>query len=218
MSEPGDAASRAGAPVQPARRLTKGARSSARFRRAAQEVFARQGYLHTKVEDIAKEAGLSPASFYNYYDSKADVLAALAREFHEDASRDIAVPYQSGRPHEEAVREAITIFWSTYKDRLGALSGVFQASMVDDAFLAQWRLVRAEALRFISSGIAAAQREGYCPGMDREYTASALSSMLEHYCYVWLYQGGDAQDAVCDERRAIDALVSIWYRAIYWRP
>jgi AcrR family transcriptional regulator len=190
--------------------------TEAKFRRAAQLVFARQGYLHARVEDIAKEAGLSPASFYNYYDSKADVLAALAREFHEDTSRDIAVPYQSGRPHEEAVREAITIFWSTYRDRLGALSGVFQASMVDDAFLKQWRLVRAEALRFISSGIAAAQREGYCPGMDRYYTASALSSMLEHFCYVWLYQGGDNEDAICDEKRAIDALVGIWYRAIYW--
>jgi|SRR5580692_6580836 AcrR family transcriptional regulator len=199
------------------RRLTKGARSSALFRSAAQRVFARDGYLSAKVEDIAAEAGLSPASFYTYYDSKADVLAALAREFHEDTSREIAIPYQAGRPHEEAVREAITIFWSTYRDRLGALTGVFQASMVDDGFLRQWRLVRAEALRFIGTGIAAAQREGYCPGIDREYTASALSSMLEHFCYVWLYQGGDTEGAVCDEKRAIDALVNIWYHTIYWR-
>jgi AcrR family transcriptional regulator len=205
------------AALPPPRRLTKGARSSARFRLAAQEVFARDGYLLAKVEDIAKEADLSAASFYNYYDSKADVLAALAREFHEDTSRKIAEPYRAGRPHEEAVREAITIFWSTYRDRLGVLSGVYQASMVDDAFLQQWRLVRAEALRFISSGIAAAQREGYCPGLDRYYTASALSSMLEQSCYVWLYQGGDSEDAICDDQRAIDALVNIWYRTIYWR-
>jgi len=197
--------------------VAKGARTAAKFRHAAQQVFARQGYLHARIEDIAKEAELSSASFYNYYDSKADVLAALAREFHEDASRDIAIPYQEGLPHEEAVRQAITIFWTTYRDRLGALSGVFQASMIDEDFLHQWRLVRAEALRFISSGIAAAQREGYCPGLDRAYAASALSSMLEHFCYVWLYQGGDAEDSVCDEKRAIDALVNVWYRSIYWR-
>lgn len=201
-----------------ARRYTKGAKTSATFQEAARRVFATNGYLNAKVEDIAREADRSPASFYNYFDSKADVLAAIARDFHEDTRRSISVPYRQGQSHRESVREAITIFWTTYRDRLGALSGVFQASMVDDDFLAQWRTIRADAIEFIARGVRNAQADGYCPGVDPELTASALSSMLEHFCYVWLAQGGDAFARRIDDQAAIETLASVWYNAIYWRP
>ena len=79
-------------------------------------------------------------------------------------------------------------------------------------------LVRRFRLCIIAVGIEHAQADGYCPGIDPKLTASALSSMIEHFCYVWLAQGGDAIDAELDEQRAIDSLVSIWFHAIYWRP
>ncbi len=202
-----------------AKQYTKGARTEAAFLEAARKEFARLGYLSTKVEDIARAAGRSPASFYNYFDDKAAVLTALAREFHEDTRTQISVPYQKGRPPQEAVRMAITIFWQTYRDRLGALSGVFQASMVDPTFLESWREIRRSAIDFIVQGVERAQKDGYCPGIDARLTSSALSSMLEHFCYVWLAQGGDNNsDSALDEEAAIDSLANIWYHAIYWRP
>ena len=201
-----------------ARNYTKGARTAAAFQEAARRVFAIDGYLSAKVEDIAREADRSPASFYNYFDSKADVLAAIARDFHEDTRRMISVPYKQGQSNHESVREAITIFWTSYRDRLGALSGVFQASMVDDDFLQQWRTIRSDAINFIAVGIQRAQRDGYCPTIDPHLTASALSSMIEHFCYVWIAQGGDSIGFKIDEQSAIDTLVNIWYNAIYWRP
>ncbi|MFF5225217.1 TetR/AcrR family transcriptional regulator [Dactylosporangium sp. NPDC000521] len=200
------------------RQYSKGARTAATFLEAARKEFATRGYLATKVEDIARTAGRSPASFYNYFTDKADVLAALAQAFHEDTRAQIAVPYQEGRPPEEAIRRAITIFWETYRDRLGALSGVFQASMADPAFLESWRDIRRSAIDFIAHGIERAQKDGYCPGIDVRMTSSALSSMLELSCYVWLAQGGDNGDSVVDEEAAIDSLAGIWYHAIYWRP
>jgi AcrR family transcriptional regulator len=200
------------------RNHTKGARTAAAFQEAARRRFAIDGYLSAKVEDIAREADRSPASFYNYFDSKADVLAAIARDFHEDTRRLIAVPYRQGQSHRDAVTEAITIFWTNYRDRLGALSGVFQASMVDPDFLEQWRKIRADAIAFIARGIEDAQAAGFCPGVDPQMTGSALSSMIEHYCYVWLAQDGDSIDVEFDEQRAIETLVNIWYHAIYWRP
>ncbi|WP_433085782.1 TetR/AcrR family transcriptional regulator [Dactylosporangium sp. CA-052675] len=200
------------------RQYSKGARTAAAFLEAARKEFATRGYLSTKVEDIARTAGRSPASFYNYFTDKADVLAALAQAFHEDTRAQIAAPYQKGRPPEEAIRTAITIFWETYRDRLGALSGVFQASMADPTFLASWREIRQSAIDFIAQGVERAQKDGYCPGIDVRMTSSALSSMLELSCYVWLVQGGDNGDSHVDEHAAIDSLASIWYHAIYWRP
>lgn len=201
-----------------ARNYTKGVRTAASFQEAARRRFAADGYLATKVEDIAREADKSPASFYNYFDSKADVLAAIARDVHEDNRRLISVPYREGQSDRDAVTEAITIFWTNYRDRLGALSGVFQASMIDPEFLEQWRAIRADAIAFIARGVRKAQAQGYCPGVEPELTASALSSMIEHFCYVWLAQGGDAIGVEFDEAGAIASLVNIWYHAIYWLP
>ena len=56
-------------------------------------------------------------------------------------------------------------------------------------------------------------------------TASALSAMLEHFCYIWLGQGGEQlgqagerADVPFDDERALDALATIWVKAVYWRP
>lgn len=44
---------------------------------AAGELFREQGYAQTTVEQIAGRAGLSPATVFNYYPSKGDLLLAL---------------------------------------------------------------------------------------------------------------------------------------------
>ncbi|MGB4778109.1 TetR/AcrR family transcriptional regulator, partial [Microbacterium sp.] len=41
---------------------------------AACELFLEHGYEQTAVADIARRAGVSRSSFFNYFDSKADVL------------------------------------------------------------------------------------------------------------------------------------------------
>jgi hypothetical protein len=40
--------------------------------------------------------------------------------------------------------------------------------------------------------------------------------MLEHFCYIWLGQGGE-KDVSFDPGRALDALATIWVKAVYWR-
>lgn len=41
---------------------------------AASELFLEQGYADTSVDDIAQRAGVSRATFFNYFPTKADVL------------------------------------------------------------------------------------------------------------------------------------------------
>jgi AcrR family transcriptional regulator len=41
---------------------------------AAAELFLEHGYGGTRVEEIARVAGISRASFFNYFDAKSDVL------------------------------------------------------------------------------------------------------------------------------------------------
>jgi AcrR family transcriptional regulator len=195
----------------------KGRATDEAFKEAARRVFARDGYLNAKITDIAAEAGRSAASFYNYYDTKADLLIALAEEFHAEATSLAVLPFRAGLARPEALREAVAGFWRTYAKRRGELIGIFQAAMVEGRFRDRWLELRGEAITRIAGEVRAAQEQGYCPGVDPVMTASALSAMLEHFCYIWLGQGGE-KDVAFDDERALDAVATIWVRAVYWRP
>ena len=195
----------------------KGRATDEAFKEAARVVFARDGYLNAKITDIAAEAGRSAASFYNYYDTKADLLIALAEEFHAEATSLAVLPFRAGLARPEALREAVAGFWRTYAKRRGELIGIFQAAMVEGRFRDRWLELRGEAITRIAGEVRAAQAQGYCPGVDPVLTASALSAMLEHFCYIWLGQGGE-KDVAFDDERALDAVATIWVQAVYWRP
>ncbi len=203
------------APVRAEKATRKGRQTDGAFRDAARTVFARDGYLNAKISDIAAEAGRSVASFYNYYDTKADLLIALAEEFHAEATEMAVLPYRAGLTREDALREAVAGFWRTYAKRRGELIGIFQAAMVEGRFRDRWLELRAEAVTRIAAEVRRAQSEGYCPGVDPVLTASALSAMLEHFCYIWLGQGGE-KDVPFDDERALEALATIWVKAVYW--
>ena len=47
---------------------------------AARACFARQGFHQTSVQDICKEAGLSPGAVYGYFPSKDHIIAATCLE------------------------------------------------------------------------------------------------------------------------------------------
>jgi len=196
----------------------KGRETEEAFRAAARVVFARDGYLNARISDIAAQAGKSVASFYNYYDTKADLLAALAAEFHEEATQMAVLPYRLGLTREDALREAVAGFWHTYARHRGALAGVFQAAMCDQEFLGRWLAIRAEAIDRIARQIRQAQAEGFCPGADPVLTASALSAMLEHFCYVWQSQGGERVPVQFSDEAAIDTLATILVKSVYWNP
>lgn len=49
--------------------------------RAAEDLFAEKGYHKTSVRDIAKKAGISIGSLYDYIENKEDILRLLCSEF-----------------------------------------------------------------------------------------------------------------------------------------
>ena len=47
---------------------------------AAVRVFARKGYYHSRVSDIAREAGIAAGTIYLYFKTKDDILVTLFRD------------------------------------------------------------------------------------------------------------------------------------------
>ncbi|HEX5303321.1 MAG TPA: TetR/AcrR family transcriptional regulator [Streptosporangiaceae bacterium] len=52
--------------------------------RAAEELFGERSYHRTTVADICARAGMATGSFYSYYQSKAEIFAAVVRGINHD--------------------------------------------------------------------------------------------------------------------------------------
>jgi AcrR family transcriptional regulator len=83
-------------------RERKKARTHEAIVEAAIDLFERQGYDETTVEEIAAAAEVSPRTFFRYFDNKVGVIFASKDEDHPDFEAAIAA-----RPAEESVIEAI---------------------------------------------------------------------------------------------------------------
>src|ERR1700745_3608162 len=51
---------------------------------AAEELFGQRSYHRTTVADICARAGMATGSFYSYYESKAEIFAAVVRAINAD--------------------------------------------------------------------------------------------------------------------------------------
>jgi AcrR family transcriptional regulator len=85
---------------------------------AAAAVFARVGYAEATAEAIAREAGMSKATFYEHFDNKEDCLIALfeaAIELILDAMRAAGAAHDGTAP-EVRIRAAVMAFLQAVAD------------------------------------------------------------------------------------------------------
>jgi hypothetical protein len=85
----------------------------------------------------------------------ADLLIALAEEFHVEAAQLATIPYRAGLAREDALSEAVAGFWRTYGKRRGELIGIFRATMTKGRFQDRRPELRAEAISCITGEIQA---------------------------------------------------------------
>ena len=190
----------------------RGRQTRAAIDAAAREVIARKGVLATTISDIAMHAGRSTASFYNYYDSKEEMVREWALGFRDEANERAKSVTQHGLSNRERAREAAAAHWLTYRHRLAEMIGVSQLAIVSDDFAEYWAELCAIPISFITDMVRRAQSQGYCPDDDPHLLAVAIVSMFNQFCYVQL-SGRDPGDV--DDDACITTLANIFYRAIY---
>jgi AcrR family transcriptional regulator len=78
--------------------------STRRILKTALRLFAAHGYAGTSIRLIAESAGISVGLLYNYFPSKADLLAALFEESMRDVQASFASAESAGTPSERIER------------------------------------------------------------------------------------------------------------------
>ena len=196
----------------------RGVRSRAALLSSARRLFASKGYANTKIADITQEAGRALGSFYTYFDNKEEVLEQLAKDFKAEIDERLTeLDLTSSEPY-EVIRELCALYWDACRHHSAELAAIFQASMLDERFAERWRDIRSDARRNIAAGIRAVAKDGRALNPEPEATASALGSMMDYFCYVWLVEGGEAGRPSLPDDVAIDTMARVLYRTVFAEP
>jgi AcrR family transcriptional regulator len=193
------------------RATAKGARTREELLAAARRVFERDGYLDTRVADIAAEADLAHGSFYTYFSSKQSVFLAIVREIGQQI-RDAVAPSPADGDADtyQALDRSNRRYLDAYRANSVIWALVEQVATIDPEIHRIRLLGRRRHVERVAKTIRRWQDRGRADrSIDPHTTAGALVSMLSNFAYWWL-AGGDTYD----DEAAARTLTEIWARAV----
>ncbi|SKB05425.1 transcriptional regulator, TetR family [Aeromicrobium choanae] len=178
---------------------------------AARRVFERDGFINSRLTDIAREANTSIGTFYTYFDSKDEIFTAVLQvaqddmlhpglpRVEEDPQNIAAVLEASNRAYFEAYRRNAKLM--VLLEQVATINPDFRALRVQRSTLFTDRVAR---------WVESAQESGLAdPALDPLMTSRALSSMVSRLAY-YSFALGEGYD--------LDAMVEtstkLWFNAL----
>jgi AcrR family transcriptional regulator len=142
-------------------------------------------YRDLKVIDIAREAGTSPATFYQYFADVEAAILVLAEETAHDAAKLPAIVRsgswkgKAGYERAEALVDGMLAFWDAHRSVLRVVDLATEEG--DQRF----RQIRTRSLNQLTEALAEVYRgfrgEGrHPPGLDPRAATGTLVAMLAH--------------------------------------
>lgn len=148
---------------------------------AAEACFARHGFHQTSMQEVCREAGLSPGSVYRYFRSKDAIIAALVEENRENARQWFAELDRAPDLFAGLVRLADEVLAEINDPACGSLffectAEAMRNPRVADAVRRGDREVVAGLTAFLMRGQAARQID---PQLDPRQAAEALIALVD---------------------------------------
>jgi AcrR family transcriptional regulator len=184
---------------------------------ATELLLADQRLHDVSVAQIIKTAGLSRASFYHYFSSKFEVVAALMGRIWEDIYSETHTQLES--PWEdpgEALRSSLRTAMEAWFAHKAVIHAVLENQHAVPALAQAWAEVSGRFATVLTDQIRREREAGRAaPGLPPETIATMLVCGAERIFYVGS-TGTDRRMRTHDQR--LDAIVTISLAAIYGRP
>jgi AcrR family transcriptional regulator len=184
-----------------------------RLRTAAEELMsAEESYTELSVERIVREAGISRATFYVYFEDKGDLLRALAEDFIERILVAAAAWWQLPADATKGdLRAAMRAIFDAYLPHKVVMAAVVEVASYDAGLRQLFGDLLDRTIVAVGNHIATGQSEGYVePDLDPQRTAAWLTWMAER----GLYQLVAPANAAAVER-LLDAITDITWNTLY---
>jgi TetR/AcrR family fatty acid metabolism transcriptional regulator len=164
---------------------------SSQILRAAQKVFAAEGYHDATVADVAREAGVSEKTVYEYFPSKEELLFQIPVEPTLEAIRTLekTLPYVRGAANK--IRTIIYHFVSFYAEHREYATVILMSLNVNSNFLKTETFKRLrKAFRVIDAVVEEGIGSGeFAPDTDRALVRRVVMGAVDNIVLRWLQQG-----------------------------
>jgi AcrR family transcriptional regulator len=180
---------------------------------AGRQVFAARGYPDTTVDEIAREAGASRATFYLHFKSKSELAIALYDEglpYAVSRYRALdALLVESGPQLREQLSAWLSEWLHIWIDGAGASHALLQAGMLEQE-VEQHALHLSET--FIDS------LEGYLGGMvKRERAAARQQALILEIMTQRIFSLASRSQLPLDGHTLLEILTRMWYEVLVER-
>ncbi|MBX3198055.1 MAG: TetR/AcrR family transcriptional regulator [Labilithrix sp.] len=169
---------------------------------AAMKVFARRGFAATRVEDVLDEARVARRTFYRYFTSKEDVLAAVYELATGELLDALDEASESPLDPRAGLRAGVELYLDFHVENAALLRVLIEQSVRSDSPLAgHRRRFRARILKVL---VRAAETRNVAP-LDG-FTYVGLLSALEGVA-LELLEGAASESDIARAKTAVHALV-----------
>lgn len=191
-------------------RTTRGRRTRESLIRAARTVFERDGYVDSRLVDIAREAGCSIGSFYTWFEGKDEVLAAVLHAAQEDMLHPGTGRIAATDDPVAIIAASNRAYFEAYRRNAALMVLLQQVAAVYPRFR---ELRQARTAAFVTRNaraIADLQERGLADrGVDPAMAAKALSGMVSRLAHDVIAYGGEGS---VDE--LVETATRLWTNAL----
>jgi AcrR family transcriptional regulator len=184
-----------------------------RLRTAAEQLMAHEeSYTELSVERIVREAGISRATFYVYFEDKGDLLRALAEDFIDRILVAAAHWWHLTAELTKAdLRLAMREIFDAYIPHKVVMAAVVEVASYDAGLRTLFGDLLDRTIAKVAEHIEIGQEEGFvAKDLDPEHTAAWLTWMAERGLYQLV---APANDAAIE--RLLDAITDITWNTLY---
>lgn len=204
-------------PREPGPQASAGGDKRARILDAAERIFARRGFFHARVAEIAREAGVADGTIYLYFKNKDDLLISLFESRMERVTAELAAALERVGPRPT---DRLTAFFDTYAQLVVAHPELAEVLTVElrqsSKFMKQYQNPRfSDFLKLLAGIISDGQEAGdFDRALPAPIAARAIFGMLDELALAWLLGRGEKFDIV----RAAGSLGALVLRGLERRP
>ncbi|EHW6902777.1 TetR/AcrR family transcriptional regulator [Listeria monocytogenes] len=180
-----------------------------RIIKSAKEVFQKQGYLKTSVQDMVDAAGISKGTFYNYFTSKEELAIVIFKQEYSVLHQRLEYTMGLDGTKKDNFTECLKIIIHFYTENGEILNITFSQTMIDDDFNAFLQNVRLKNMEWVKNQLLEVYGKETEPYINDNITM-LLSGMAAMYVFA---SGSKNVDSGLIERaipyvvRRLDALV-----------
>ncbi|CUL06930.1 bile-regulated transcriptional regulator BrtA [Listeria monocytogenes] len=122
-----------------------------RIIKSAKEVFQKQGYLKTSVQDMVDAAGISKGTFYNYFTSKEELAIVIFKQEYSVLHQRLEYTMAQDGAKKDNFTECLKIIIHFYTENGEILNITFSQTMIDDDFNAFLQNVRLKNMEWVKN-------------------------------------------------------------------